>query len=351
MNRQTTSTRRRIRRLPVVAACLLATSITAACSSGSGSESNATSTAGSSSHSTTPVKLRIATSLVDSMPWMAMLQVSIDKGWFKEQGLDVQLVSASGGGSTLQTLTGGAADLAITGPDAVIKLVQQSGDSYANIGPWFNYNIVQWMAKDSNVSLKGATLGITGAGSTGEMIGKAVIADKPDDGIKLVVAGGLGAQWAAAKSGKISGAYSAIPASTGLKQEGAAVLVSARDVVGDIPMDMVAVSKKYAAQHPDAVKAFWSTVDRAWTYVREDTAAAATDVNKIIKMDESVLLEAMKGVVAVPSSYSIKVDCDALYKLSDVMIKGGVFDKPIDWTTALDQQYLPEKDQASCSGS
>jgi NitT/TauT family transport system substrate-binding protein len=215
-----------------------------------------------------------------------------------------------------------------------------------------NYNIVYWMAADSSVPLKGATLGITGAGSTGEMIGKAVIAAKPESDIKLVVAGGLGAQWAAAKSKQISGAYSASPASTALEQEeGAAVLVAARDVIGDIPMDLVAVQKSYADKHAEAVKAFWRVIDRGYTYIREDTENAVTDLNKVLKMNPDVLLSAVKKEVESPLSYSIKVDCDALYNMSDVMIKGGAATEPVDWTKAIDQQYLPSEDRANCSGS
>jgi NitT/TauT family transport system substrate-binding protein len=215
-----------------------------------------------------------------------------------------------------------------------------------------NYNIVQWMAADSSVSLQDAKLGVTGAGSTGEMIGKAVIAAEPDKNIKLVVAGGLGAQWAAAKSGQISGAYSATPASTALEHdEGAVVLVAARDVIGDIPMDLVAADKSYAEDHPEAVKAFWRVIDKGYNYIREDPDTAVTDLNKVIKMDQDVLLAALKQELESPLSYSIKVDCDALYNLSDVMIKGGAITEPIDWTKSLDQQYLPGDDQADCSGS
>ena len=297
------------------------------------------------------VDMKLATSLVDSLPFMTLIKVAADKGWFEEEGINFELISASGGGDTARALSSGAADLAITGPDAVLKLVEKSSGTFVNVGPWMNYNIVYWMAADAKVSLKDATLGVTGAGSTGEMIGKAVMAAKPDENIKLVVAGGLGAQWAAAKSRKISGAYSASPGSVALqKEDGAAVLVAARDIVGDLPMDLVAVNKKYADENPDAVKAFWKVADRAYTYIREDTEAAVADVNKYIKMDEAVLLSAVKKELESPLAYKIEVDCDSLYNMSDVMMKGGATTAPIDWTKAMDQQYLPSASQAQCTG-
>jgi NitT/TauT family transport system substrate-binding protein len=341
MSKYRNATHKLRRRAALVAVAAMVATLTTACGGGDDDAS-----------SDGPVKMRMATSLVDSLPFMTILQVAKDKGWFKEEGIDFEIIAASGGGDTAQALSSGAADIAITGPDAVLKLAEQSGGSIVTIGPWMNYNIVYWMAADGSVPLEGATLGVTGAGSTGEMIGKAVIAAKPDSGIKLVVAGGLGAQWAAAKSRQISGAYSASPASTALEQqEGAAVLVAARDIIGDIPMDLVAVQKSYADKHADAVKAFWKVIDRGWTYIREDTASAATDLNKIIKMDPDVLLAALKKEVESPLSYSIKVDCEALYNMSDVMIKGGARTEPIDWAKAIDQQYLPSEDQADCSGS
>jgi NitT/TauT family transport system substrate-binding protein len=68
-------------------------------------------------------------------------------------------------------------------------------------------------------------------------------------------------------------------------------------------------------------------------------------------MNPDVLLTAVKKEVESPLSYSIKVDCDALYNMSDVMIKGGAATEPVDWTKAIDQQYLPSEDRANCSGS
>jgi NitT/TauT family transport system substrate-binding protein len=68
-------------------------------------------------------------------------------------------------------------------------------------------------------------------------------------------------------------------------------------------------------------------------------------------MDPAVLLTALKRELESPLSYSIKVDCDVLYNMSDVMLQGGVITEPVDWTKAMDQQYLPSEDQADCSGS
>ena len=85
-------------------------------------------------------ELRIAATSVDSLPFMAILQVAADKGWCEEEGLDVSFISGSGGGNTLRTVSTGDADIAITGGPAVVLAQQQSPDALKLIGSWFQVN-------------------------------------------------------------------------------------------------------------------------------------------------------------------------------------------------------------------
>jgi NitT/TauT family transport system substrate-binding protein len=42
----------------------------------------------------------------------------------------------------------------------------------------------------------------------------------------------------------------------------------------------------------------------------------------------------------------LKVDTKALTTLSDIMVSTKQIDAPVDWSTLLDQQYLPQDAQA-----
>ena len=296
-------------------------------------------------------KLRIATSLVDSIPYMTILQVAADQGWFREAGLDVTVINAGGGGDTTRLITSGQADIGLAGPDAIYKASTTQGSGIKVMGAWFEHNIVVWVAAKPDTKLQNAKLGVTGAGSTGEFLVKAMQAARPELNLQPVVVPGLGANWAAAKAGKIDGAYSAQPQAQALFAEGGSPLVRPSEVIGDLPMNLAAVRVEYAEQHQDAVKAFWQVADRAFSYVRDDPDAASVELNKIIKMDLATLQASMRDMLKAPTAFTIKIDCAGFKNLATQWTKTGFVTEQVNWSKVMDQQYLPEKDRCDFGAS
>lgn len=287
-------------------------------------------------------QLRIAASLVDSIPYMTILQVAADQGWFREAGLDVTVINAGGGGDTTRLLTSGQAEVGLAGPDAIYKAATSAGSGITIMGAWFEHNIVVWVAAEPDVPLQGARLGVTGAGSTGEFLVHAMQAARPDLELEPVVVAGLGANWAAARAGEIDGAYSAQPQAQQLFAEGGTALVRPSEIIGDLPMNLAAVRDGFAAENPDAVRAFWQVADRAFTYIRDDPDAASVELNTIIDMDLALLQAAMREMVQAETAFTIAIDCAGFRNLADQWAKTGLVTDPVDWAQAMDQQYLPE---------
>lgn len=287
-------------------------------------------------------QLRIAASLVDSIPYMTILQVAADQGWFREAGLDVTVINAGGGGDTTRLLTSGQAEVGLAGPDAIYKAATSAGSGITIMGAWFEHNIVVWVAAEPDVPLQGARLGVTGAGSTGEFLVHAMQAARPDLELEPVVVAGLGANWAAARAGEIDGAYSAQPQAQQLFAEGGTALVRPSEIIGDLPMNLAAVRDGFAAENPDAVRAFWQVADRAFTYIRDDPDAASVELNTIIDMDLALLQAAMREMVQAETAFTIAIDCAGFRNLADQWAKTGLVTDPVDWAQAMDQQHLPE---------
>lgn len=287
-------------------------------------------------------QLRIAASLVDSIPYMTILQVAADQGWFREAGLDVTVINAGGGGDTTRLLTSGQAEVGLAGPDAIYKAATSAGSGITIMGAWFEHNIVVWVAAEPDVPLQGARLGVTGAGSTGEFLVHAMQAARPDLELESVVVAGLGANWAAARAGEIDGAYSAQPQAQQLFAEGGTALVRPSEIIGDLPMNLAAVRDGFAAESPDAVRAFWQVADRAFTYIRDDPDAASVELNTIIDMDLALLQAAMREMVQAETAFTIAIDCAGFRNLADQWARTGLVTDPVDWAQAMDQQYLPE---------
>lgn len=328
----------RRRRLAGTVAALLAVLLAAAgCLSPSDDDDNGSEGGGELT------QLRIAASLVDAIPYMTILQVAVDQGWFREAGLDVTVINAGGGGDTTRLLTSGQAEVGLAGPDAIYKAATSAGSNITIMGAWFEHNIVVWVAAEPDVPLEGARLGVTGAGSTGEFLVHAMQAARPDLNLEPVVVPGLGANWAAAKAGELDGAYSAQPQAQALYEEGGTPLVRPSEVLGDLPMNLAAAADGFAAENPDAVRAFWEVADRAFNYIRDDPDAASVELNKIIDMDLDLLQAAMQEMVQAETAFTIAIDCAGFQNLADQWAKTGLVTEPVDWSQAMDQQYLPEE--------
>lgn len=294
-----------------------------------------------------PTAMRIAATGVDSLPFMAILQVAEANGFFEEEGLDVSFLSGSGGGNTLRLLATGDADIAIAGGPAVILAALQETDTQI-IGSWFPINDFSWIGPEAVDGLDGLNLGATGAGSTTQLVCNYLRIQSGAEGIECTeLGGGMGDSWAAARSGNLDGGWAMEPFITDkVTNEGAQVVVQSRDIIGDFPADLVAADTTYAADNPEALEAFFRASERVFAYLIDDTDAAAEDLSPILGTDPEIIAEGLRNTPEFETAYSLQVLPETLETLSDMMLEAGELDEPLDWSEVLDQSYLPEEYRA-----
>ncbi len=306
----------------------------------------ASAPAATSAAPATMTNLRIVATGVDTIPFLAILQIAVDKGWFKEAGINATVGSGAGGGSTITPVVTGDADMTIGSPGASV-LAAQKEPNLKLIGPWYQANDLVWVSK-TNVSsaadLKGKTLAFSGAGSTTELIVKGIAAKT---GAKPTQVGAAAASWVAAKSGAVFAAWGTYPQVVTWVKEGGYVVARGADYVPNFAMDAVLVNGDYAKKNPETLKSFWKVVDKAFTWMLAKQDESSVAVAKIMKITPAEVLEGFKESPDVKRGYSIKVDPLALKAISDLMVSVGQISKPIDWKTLLDQQYLPADARAS----
>ena len=310
----------------------------AACGGSAGSDSGGSGAGGATT------EITISASGADTYTFFAALQLAIDKGWFEEEGLAITLLSGEGGGNTLRVVTTGSAQMAIAGATSVVLAAQDPEQNMDVIGAWYQVNDFLWLTPDENATLENATLGFTSAGSSTELMIKGMIEEQPDAGIEGVAVGGVGDNWTVAKAGRITGGFSLPPYSNQLiAEEGAQVLVEGRDILGDLPADLVVVNKDFAEENPDALEAFWRVTDRAFTYVQESPDEAATDMAKLLPVDQEYIQQALEDY---SEGFDIAIDAEVLENLSNLMVKTETISEPIDWGTLMNQEFLPEDARA-----
>lgn len=288
--------------------------------------------------------LSISATGVDSLPFMAILQVGIDKGWFKEKGLEVDLFSGGGGGNTMRVVTSGDADLAIAGNTSVLLAAQQPSSNLTVIAPWFQLNDFAWIAPPGR-TLDNAVLGFSSAGSSTELLVKAL---ERDLGVRAQAVGGMGDNWTAAKADQITAGWAMQPFIAAKEsEENAEVLVESRDILGDLPADLVAVNNDYAEANPDNLRAFFEVADRLNEWLVAEPDAAAAELAPLVGVSEEVMKASFEATPDLAKGYSLTVDKDGLTNLSELMVGAGQIAEPVDWATVLDQQYLPEDARAT----
>ncbi|TCP55321.1 NitT/TauT family transport system substrate-binding protein [Tamaricihabitans halophyticus] len=296
-------------------------------------------------------QIRVAATGVDSLPFMAVLQLAVDKGWFEREELNVSILSGGGGGNTLRTVTSGDADLAITGSPAVVHAAQTPAANLTVIGSWMQVNDFSWITPDQGASLEGASLGFSKAGSATELIVNGVKEELADKRLTSISVGEMGDNWVAAKAGRITAGWAMHPFVTEKQEEeGAKVLLSARDVIGDHPADLVAVNNDFKEANGKQLSAFFRVVDKAFNYVVREPEKAAKDLGPLVDVTPEIMATALRQTPELETAYSLKVDPQALRNLSDLMVGAGEIDEPIEWGSLLDQRYLPENARADLDG-
>lgn len=290
--------------------------------------------------------LVIAATGADAIPFMAILQVAIDNGWYEEEGLDVSLYSGGGGGDTLRIATSGEADMAIAGNTAVVLAAQQEETNLTVVAPWFQVNDISFITPDADATLDGAVLAFSRAGSTSELTIQGIAQENPDLEITGQQVGQPADAWVAAESGQVTAGWALHPFITEKVDEGATVLVDSREEIGDFPMNLVAVNDDYAEENPEALRTFFEVTDRAMDYVVEDTEAAAAEIAEVMGLEADLVQRGLEETPELDQAYSLTVVPEALQNLSDLMVDTGQIDEPIDWAELLDQQYLPDDARA-----
>ena len=213
-----------------------------------------------------------------SVSWNTQLPPAIAQkaGFFKDEGLDVRLVTiASGGPVMMALLASGEADMVISGAVAILRGIA-SGAPAVVVGSQLgkpDYTLMGAKGMRSLEELKGKVVGSTGAGSFSEF---AVVESLRRKGMirnrdyTLLPVGGTSVRIAALQAKKIDAA----PLSSGervrIEEEGFPVLLQIGKVLPEFPFTVLAATKKFAGSSPDKVSAMLRALDRAIRLIRED---------------------------------------------------------------------------------
>jgi NitT/TauT family transport system substrate-binding protein len=235
------------------------------------------------------------------------LTIAERKGYFKDEGLDAQIVDFPGGAKALQAMVGGSADVVSGAYEHTINM-QAKGQHIVAIALQGRYNgIVIGLTKTKAASyksprdLKGYKFGVTAPGSSTHMAVQNLLVKnglKPDDVAAIGVGAGAGAV-AAMKKGELDGISNLDPVITKLEADGdVRVVVDTRTAKG--------MKELYGGDYHAGC--IYAPID----WVKKNPRTAQAVVNAIVRAD--LWLHAAKPdeiVATVPPEYYSDA---ALYK-------------------------------------
>ena len=240
------------------------------------------------------------------------LMVATERGFFKREGLDLELVFVRGASTAVQALLANQIHFIFSiGPQMpavwegndIMLLAQQVGR------PTFSLVVTPDIQKIAD--LKGKKLGVTFGGSTAAGTKALLELNKinPDKDVEYISLPGNEPKIAALKQGIISGALLAPPADYLAMKSGMKRLVSLADVFKDTAFTGLAATSKTIKENPQMVKRMVRAIVRAVIHTRDNSEDALLVSMKRLGLDRDAAQDAYQmireALVPVPTEKGV----------------------------------------------
>ena len=191
----------------------------------------------------------------------APMYVAIENGYFKEAGLEVELVTGFGADKTMTALLSGEADIGFMGPESTIYTYQGGMEDYAvNFAQLTQRagNFIVGREPDADFTfedLRGKEVLAGRAGGMPQMVFEFVLKKyglNPATDVKMDQSIDFGATAAALSGGQGEYTVEFEPHATALEEKGDGyVLASLGEESGYVPYTAFSARKSYLAEHPE----------------------------------------------------------------------------------------------------
>lgn len=222
------------------------------------------------------------------------LTVAERKGYFKDEGLEVEIPDFAGGARALQALVGGSADMVSGAYEHTINMAAKKQPIKAVVLQMKFSSIALVMSKDkaatykSGKDLKGMKIGVTAPGSSTNMFVNNLLAKdglKPTDVSIVGVGTGAGAV-AAMEKGEIDAIANLDPVLTQLESTGKFVAVAdsrtekgMKEIYGgDYHASVIYITDEFIKKNPNTVQAVVNAMVRADKWIAKSTPQEIVDL-------------------------------------------------------------------------
>ena len=223
------------------------------------------------------------------------LTIAEAKGYFKDEGLTVEIVDFAGGSQSLRAVVGGSADVVSGAFEHTINL--QASKQYFRAfvlqgrAPAIAVGVATAKAGAyrSPADLKGMKIGVSAPGSSTNMVANYVLAKgglKPSD-VSFVGVGTASGALAALRTGQIDAISTVDPVMTMLEQKGDVKIIADTRTIkgtqqlfgGPMPAASLYAPEEFIARNPKTVQALTNAMVRALKWLQ--TAGPSDIINTV----------------------------------------------------------------------
>lgn len=238
--------------------------------------------------------------------------LALDRGWYKEAGLDVKISSVMGSNPAIQAVVGNQVNFGVTTAAAFTKAIAEQKLPLKMVAVFHQKDVLSLRYfKNSGIKspkdLEGKTVGLV-TGSLAQVLWPAFAKVTGIDTSKVQV---VNTDWHSFNSAFVTGKIDATNSALGLSQnvklghEGKPVGEFVFSDYMSIMGHGIVVTDDMLAKDPDTVRAFVKATQRAWAYLEKDpkkgVMEAAESVRKNVEKAPSADLLIETGLMVIPS--------------------------------------------------
>ena len=220
---------------------------------------------------------------------MVPLETSVNRGFFKRQGLDVQLITIRQSDIIIKAAIGGELHFIDILPTAILASMRGLPiKTVAVVLKNAPYILIGQPGIRSVAALKGKKIGVSSVGSMSAYLVRDVVARNglnPDRDVTLLTVGGTSARSAALFGGTIDAALVVAPENYNLEQKGFRRLLVASDYVS-YPLSGVAGSTEWLARNKPLVTSFLKGLLDGSRFVRQNKGEAINFIKSYLKLPD-----------------------------------------------------------------
>jgi ABC-type nitrate/sulfonate/bicarbonate transport system substrate-binding protein len=271
-------------------------------------------------------KVRVAISSISTS--QVNVWVPLDTGFFKKQGLDVELVYISGAPVGAAALMSGEVAISQGGVIGSITSNMRGSGTYIILGgaDRFPYQLIAAPSIKTVSDLKGKRFAVSRIGSadhTATMFVLPKLGIQPDKDMNIVQVGSVPARFAALVNGSVQGALLIPPETVKAKELGYRVLSNFADIEINYQQNGVYTTRSFITKRPDMLRRFAIAYSEGNHFIHTNSEGTQSIMRKYLHGDEKAIREAYTEVVLkatpkipYPSKPGIQTLIDFLAKTS-----------------------------------